>query len=345
MAVQGMMPSSPSHEPLRVHCFAAVGGVVMEIDPANAARMVRAAPTELREPTQDPLVWIDVLDPGLDEADYLRDELGMHPLSVEDCLRGRQRPKVERYPGYFFLVFYATRINPQRERMALNELHLFLGTTFIITVHDQRLPEVQEVIVEWRHRPQSYRDSGAAAHALLDRVTDNYFPVMEHFSNRLEALEDHILTGSPSGSSMKHAIHLRQEMILLRRVLAPQRDVLSSLVRRDLPFLRPELVPYFADVEDHILRATEEIDSFRDLVTGLIEVNSSNASNQLNRTMQVLTSWSIILMSMGIIAGIYGMNFVLMPELELAWGYPGALAAMIGIGLVLLLVFRRKEWL
>jgi magnesium transporter len=328
----------------RVDCYRRGPEGLEAIGCPEAAELIRTAPVTLETKKELPLVWIDIFNPGETEAEFLRTELGMHPLAVEDCLRGRQRPKIDRYPGYFFLVFYSTRVNVERRRMALNEVHLFLGSSFLITVHDQEVPELLSVIEDWKHQPQRDGDSGTAAYALLDSIVDNYFPVTEHFSNRLEALEDEILMSAPS-TTLHSAIHLRQEMILLRRVLAPERDVLSSLVRRDLPFVRPELVPYFADVHDHILRVTEEIDSFRDLISSLLEVQSSNAANQLNQTMRALAGWSIILMSMALIAGIYGMNFRFMPELRLRWGYWGALALMGTVGLALLAVFRRREWL
>ena len=154
-----------------------------------------------------------------------------------------------------------------------------------------------------------------------------------------------VLIANPAALMLSTAMMLRQELVLIRRVLAPQRDILSALIRRELPFLSPEIVPYFADVHDHILRLTEEIDTFRELVTGVVEVHASTSANQLNRTMQTLTGWSIILMSMSVVAGIYGMNFTFMPELDLSWGYPGALLLMIAVGFGLYSVFRGKGWL
>lgn len=328
----------------RVLCLTVREGRVERIDPATAATLVRAAPETLEVSSAVPLVWIDLLNPAEAEEEFLRRQLLLHPLAVEDAMRGRQRPKLDRYSGYFFIVCYSTRLNRERERMALNELHLFLGSTFLITVHNQEIPELSTTMRTWREDPARFADSGAVAHALLDAVTDHYFPTLEHFSDRLEALEDRLFTLSPEGS-ISGAIHLRQELMLLRRVLAAQRDVLSSFVRRDLPFVRPEMVPYFADVHDHILRATEEVDSFRDLITGLIEVHSSNSANRLNQTMQTLTVWSIILMAMALIAGIYGMNFVFMPELKVTWGYFGALGLMFALAGALLFLFHRKGWL
>lgn len=327
-----------------IRCFANEAGAVREATREEVVGAIRGAPSTLEAPADRPLVWIDITAPGPAEAAFLRDELGMHPLAVEDCLRGRQRPKLDRYPGYFFLVFYAARLNADRDRMSLNEIHVFIGSTFLITVHDQQSPEVEDLVETWREHVARLSDSGAVAHALLDVVMDGYFPVLEHFADRLERLEDRIFAADPE-ASIHDAIRLRHEMVLLRRLLVPERDVLASLVRRDLTFLRPELVPYFQDVHDHVLRITEELDALRDLLTGLIEVHTSNAANRLNQTMRMLTAWSIILMSVTVVAGIYGMNFVVMPELNLSWGYYGALGLMTAVGAMLALFFHRRDWL
>lgn len=328
----------------RIRYFAARTTGVHVIPKDEAVAAIRSAPPTPASLESNDLFWIDIREPADDEAVFLRETLGLHPLAVEDCLRGRQRPKIDRYPGYYVVVFYAARLNPGRARMALNELQLVLGTNFIITVHDREIPEIDQVIATWRMDTDRLSDSGAAAHALFDAVIDGYFPILEHFSDRIDRLEDLIFADSPE-PSLQQAILLRHEMVVLRRVLAPERDVLSSLVRRDLPFLRPELVPYFQDVHDHVLRVMEEIDALRELLTGLMEVQTSNASNRLNRTVQTLTAWSIILMTISAIAGIYGMNFLVMPELELAWGYYAVLGLMVVTGVVLLLFFRRRGWL
>lgn len=340
-------PDPPMTEPARtsrIQAHRGDRGGVAEIAAALAADLVRTSPRTSSEGESAPLVWIDIIGPGEEEAVYLRERVQLHPLAVEDCLRGRQRPKLERFPSYAFIVFYAVHINPQRERMALTELHIFLGEDFLLTVHDQVVPELDEVRASWIEGKTGDHEVGTLAHALLDRITDNYFPVVEHFSDRLEVLEADVLEPL-SEASVKQAAALRQELVLIRRVLAPQRDILSSLIRRDFPFLHPDAVPYFADVHDHTLRLTEEIDAFRELVAGVIEIHASTSANQLNRTMQTLTGWSIILMSIGVIAGIYGMNFLFMPELALRWGYPGALVLMLGVGMGLYSVFRRKGWL
>ncbi|MEW5929670.1 MAG: magnesium/cobalt transporter CorA [Gemmatimonadota bacterium] len=292
------------------------------------------------------VVWMDVVNPGEAEAVFLRDTLRFHPLAVEDCVRGRQRPKVDRYPGYFFMVVYAARINADRSRMALNEVHVFLGERFVVTVHDRKVHEVGEVVARWRTAPGRLHDTGTLAHALLDAVVDGYFPVLDHFSGRVEAIEDAMLAdGRGEDDAMPGMLALRRELTVFRRVVAPQRDVLTTLLRRDIPFLRPELLPYFQDVQDHVMRVTEEIDGMRELLASAVDAYLSSASNRLNQTMRVMAAWSIILMAMAWIAGVYGMNFTVMPELGWRFGYAWALGAMLGVGGVLFTFFRRRRWI
>jgi magnesium transporter len=294
--------------------------------------------------TSAPLVWIDVACPREAEAEFLRDRLRFHPLAVEDCVRGRQRPKLDRYPGYFFLVMYAAAVNPERERMALHEVHLFLGRRYMVTVHDHRVAEFGEVLARWRSNPAAFATVGVLAHAVMDTIVDHYFPVIDHFSDRVEEMEAGIFEGKHQQIGLEQLLNVRREMTLFRKVLGPQRDVVSTLLRRDLPFLSADLSLYFQDVHDHMMRVVEEIDTLRDLLTGAMEAQLSVTSNQLNITMRVMGAWSIILMSMALVSGIYGMNFDVMPELKWRWGYEWALGLMLALGAVLFVYFKRRRW-
>ena len=291
-----------------------------------------------------PLVWIDIACPGPGEEEFLRDRLRFHPLAVEDCVRGRQRPKLDRYPGYYFLVLYAAAFNPQRERMALHEVHIFLGRRYIVTVHDHRVSEFGEVLARWRADREAFRTVGALGHAIMDSIVDHYFPVVDHFADRVEEMEARIFEGSDQGG-LERLLNVRREMTLFRKVLGPERDLVSTLLRRDLPFLSADLMLYFQDVHDHLLRVVEELDTLRDLLTGAMEAQLSVVSNQLNITMRLMAAWSIILMAVAAIAGIYGMNFHVMPELAWRYGYLWALGLMLGIGSTLYVYFRRKGWI
>jgi magnesium transporter len=307
-------------------------------------RFERCRAVENPTDTRVPLVWIDVAAPGPDEEVFLREQLHFHPLAVEDCVRGRQRPKLDRYPGYYFLVFYAAAINEERERMALHEVHVFIGRRYVVTVHDHDVPPFQEVMIRWRANPESFRTVGALAHAIVDTIVDGYFPVLDHFAERVDEVEERIFDTRAS-SDIEEVLSMRRELTTLRRVLGPEREVLGTLVRRDLPFLSPELALYYQDVYDHCIRVVEESENLRDLLGVAIEAQMSISSNRLNETMRLMAAWSIILMGMALVAGIYGMNFVHMPELQWLFGYEWSLALMMGIGFALFMYFRRKGWI
>lgn len=304
----------------------------------DAARRMRAAPVP------GELVLIDFVHPGEPEAERMRTELKLHPLAVEDVLRGRQRPKLDRYPRHLFVVMYAAVINRERQRVAFRELHMFVGPHYLVTAADHRIGEIREMIAQCKTRPGRARSVGALVHMLLDAIVDDYFPIVHDFSEKVTRLENETLEGNVQ-HAMDGVIRLRRELILFRRVIAPERDVVGTALRRDVMVLEPELVPYFQDLRDHIERVTEEIDTLRELLSTVTEGRISTLSNQLNQTIRIMTSWSIILMSMAVIAGVYGMNFTVMPELDWRLGYPFALGIMAVVGGGLFAYFRRRGWI
>lgn len=341
--------SSESPRPSAIRAIAARANGVHGIPAEEGAALVRQALTQPTSPdaaetSGAPLVWIDVLDPGAAEATFLRDTIGFHPLAVEDCMRGRQRPKLDRYGNYLFLVLYAAAINPQRKRIALNEIHIFLGSSFIVTVHDRPVEEVGEILARWRASRHDTVEVAQLAYMLFDAIVDDYFPVIEHFGERAERFESRVFD-EQQPPSMEAVLLLRRELLTFRRIVAPQREVLGALLRREVPLLRPERLPYFQDVYDHIIRVTGEIDALRELLSAQLEAQFSLSANRLNTTMRMMTAWSIILMSMALIAGIYGMNFRWMPELQWRGGYPVALLLMVAVGAGLIGYFRRRHWL
>lgn len=327
-----------------VECYSLGPESVRPISADDAAPVIRAANGAASDNDEHRLVWIDITAPQQAEATFLREDLGLHALAVEDCMRGRQRPKIDAYPNCSFVVFYAARINRDRDRVALNEIHLFIGPNYVITVHDHPIVDTDLVRDIWQAVPHRWANAIALSHAILDRLVDGYFPLIEHFSSRIEGYEEFVFSEAPD-FPMKSLADLRREMIHFRRVLSPERDLISTMIRREVPMGNPDMVHYFQDVHDHILRVTEEMDSLRDLMAGLIEIQASHNGRQLNETMQTLTAWSIILMTMALIAGIYGMNFMFMPELGYRWGYLWALALMAVLGVALVGYFRRKGWL
>ncbi|HEX6308681.1 MAG TPA: magnesium/cobalt transporter CorA [Longimicrobiales bacterium] len=296
------------------------------------------------QPVPGELVLVELVNPGEAEAARMRDEMKLHPLAVEDVMRGRQRPKLDRYNRHYFVVFYAAQVNRERRRVAFRELHLFLGQHFLIAASHHRIAEMAEVVTHCRRHPGRIRTVGALAHLLLDAIVDDYFPIVHDFSEKVTQLENETIEGSAQ-PALHSVVVVRRELILFRRVVAPERDVIGNALRHDIVVLEPELVPYYQDVRDHLERLTEEIDTLRELLSTVVEARISATSNQLNQTIRIMTSWSIILMSIAVIAGVYGMNFRFMPELDWRYGYFGALGFMIGVGAGLFTYFRRRGWI
>jgi magnesium transporter len=335
-----------THSRVQVYADAGEGVHAVPLD-RGVELFRRASAAEIPSDAASPLVWIDVSAPGEREATFLQEQLGFHPLAVEDTIRGRQRPKLDRYPGYFFLVFYAAAVNPGRGRMALHEVHVFIGRRYIVTVHDHEISPFHEVLVRWRANRTGFTTVGSIAHAIIDTIVDGYFPVLDHFADRVDDLEGRIYSTERSSgiSGLEEILGMRRELTTLRRVLGPEREVLGTLVRRDLAFLSPDLLLYFQDVYDHAIRVVEETEALRDRLGMVIDAHMSVSSNQLNETMRVMAAWSIILMAMAWIAGIYGMNFAVMPELHWRYGYGWALVVMCSVGASLFMYFRRKRWI
>jgi magnesium transporter len=296
------------------------------------------------EPAGAPRVWIDVICPGPGEEQLLRNELQLHPLAVEDCMRGRQRPKLDLYPGYLFVVAYAAHLNPERHRTALEELHVFVGERWVVTVHDREMRIVTDVLARWRANPMQFTSTGGLAHALLDGVVDSYLPVIDHLGVHVDEIEHQILTAD-SEDRMAELLELRHEVATTRRLLSPLHDIIRNLLRRDSNVLDDALSPYFQDVLDHVKRETEELDSLRDTLVATLDAYLSISANKLNHTLRIMAAWSIILMAMAWLAGIYGMNFVHMPELKWRFGYIFALTLMLLTGGGLLAFFRKRGWL
>ena len=289
-------------------------------------------------------VWVDVVDPTPEEIARIGEKFGFHPLALEDVERGGQRPKIDQYDGYQFIVFYGLTVDAERCRG--HEVDIFVGKHFMVTFHDSRLPVIVETAARWRaHMAElKSRGPGFLLYSLLDSLVDGYFPVLDDIGDRADALEETIVLHGQPGLQTE-ILKLRRELLMIRRVAGPERDIMNVLVRRDPPLFGRKEIAYFQDVYDHLLRITDAVDVYRDLLASLLDANLSMISFSLSIGVRRLTSWSIILMSMTIVAGIYGMNFVHMPELDWRLGYPFALGLMAVVALVEVAIFRRIDWL
>jgi magnesium transporter len=293
----------------------------------------------------DAAVWVNVVDATPEEIARVGEEFGLHPLALEDTVRGGQRPKFEQYDGYRFIVFYGLSTAAD-SRPQTHEVDIFVGEHVMVTFHRGQLRVIAETAERWRANVATMgnRGVGFLLYSLLDALVDGYFPVLDVVAERTEGLEETVFVRGQRGFQAE-ILQLRRDLLMIRRVAGPERDVLNELVRRDPPLFSQHEVVYFQDVYDHLLRITDTVDLYRDMLSSVLDANLSIISYNLNEVVKRLTSSSIILMSMGLIAGIYGMNFVYMPELRWPWGYPFALLLMAAVAAIEVAVFRRIGWL
>jgi magnesium transporter len=297
------------------------------------------------------LLWIDVTAPSRAELERLKRELNLHPLIIEELTQPSERSRIRAYEHVYAIVVYAIRLE-EDDRIGMAPIHLILGSHFLLTVHREPIRALEEVIRRWKENTEGLdTDVGLPVYNLLDTMVDYYFPVIDQIAERVDEMEDRLFEGT-AGGALEKIFTLKKDLLELRRRVAPARDVVNVLLRRELPIFSEKSVVYFQDVYDHIVRVTDSIDTYRDLLSSALDTYLSvtsnrlaESANRLNQIMQTLTSWSIILMSAGVVAGIYGMNFKVMPELEWRYGYPLALGLMVILGGGLFVYFRGRKWI
>ena len=289
-------------------------------------------------------LWVDITGPDDHEADLLRDVFHFHPLAIEDTRNQHQRPKVEEYADHLFLI-----LNPgvlADGECAFRELDVFVGKGFVVTVHPGDEPAVREAERRLGRAFDHAITPGHVLYVLLDTVVDGYFPVLDELGDEIDELEDLVLE-RPDQSALNRLFTLKRQLVLLRKVVAPQRDVMTLLNRRDLPYLDLGKLSYhLRDVHDHLLRIADMVDTFRDLLSSGIDLYMSSISNRLNRVVNRLTVVTIIIGVLAVITGFYGMNFEhTWPPFAAHWGVPFALAVMAAATAAIVTVLRRVGWL
>jgi len=293
----------------------------------------------------DKTLWLDLVTPNEEDIRVLREEFRFHPLAIEDVVRGHQRPKVDSYPDYYFVVFYIVGLAEPGGEIRTEPLYLFIGRNYLVTIHAEPIPQIRETLRRWRAPDAALgQDVGALVYALLDAIVDDYFPVMDDVADRVDDLEEHIFEKFDEGALTK-IFNLKKELLQMRRVVAPERDVLNVMLRRDIRVFGNDDVTYLQDVYDHIVRVIDSLDTYRDLLSSALDSFLSMQSNRLNQVVKALTITSIILMSATLVAGVYGMNFEYMPELAWRYGYAWALGLMVAVSGSLILWFRHIKWL
>ena len=291
----------------------------------------------------DLVLWVDVERPSDADLERLRREFDFHPLAVEDCRNRHQRPKVDEYPGYYFIVLYEAAL--EAGRIELDELAIFLGKNYVVTVHDGPVRAFPIAERLWHASTDlAERGSGLLAYLLIDTIVDAYFPLLDEISEGMNALEERIFEG-PGFSAVQDVFRMKKDLLVLRRVVAPLRDVFNTLLRREQPVFSRATSIYFQDVYDHLIRIADSIDNLRDMLSSAMDAYLSVANQRTNLVMKRLTATATILMSVTLIASIFGMNFHHMPELHWRYGYVGALTAMLAVGALLYAYFKVNRWL
>ena len=290
------------------------------------------------------LTWLDLQSPTHADVETIRRSFGCHPLILEDLLHPLQRPKVSEYEGTLLIVFYAATV--VGGRVFLRELHILTGPGYVVTIHAQEMPEIDEAIQRWQKNEAIIGSSGIGVilYSLFDTIVDGYFPVLDTVAAQVEQLEAAVFAGQQS-RDLRASLTIRTDLQRLRRVAGPCRDVLLQIIRHEAPVFGSQTSIFFQDVYDHMQRVLDSIDAQRDLIVSIADVALAIVSNNLNDVMKRLTAYATILMLVTLITGIYGMNFEVMPLLQEPWGFYLIMGVILTVAAGLFFWFRRVDWL
>jgi magnesium transporter len=322
---------------MAIHIYGSFGGgnkTDLRIDLALVRPLLREEGT---------VIWIDLEFPTDEEIERVGKVMGFHPLAIEDATKYVELPKIDEFEDHAFLVTHGMRITDEGEVEKV-EIDCFIGKNYLVTSHQRESRSLAAVREHVRRAPELLaRGPDFLLHEVLDRQVDNYLPLLDGFDIELDRLEEEVLERFRP-DILQDILKLRRQVIALRRSIGPQRDVIGRLARHDLPYISTKATIYFRDVYDHVVRTHEMLEGYRDLVAAVMESHRSMAAQRLNEVMQRLTAISTVFLPITFIAGVFGMNFRHMPELEWRWGYPAALGFMFAVGVGMYVFFRRKNW-
>jgi magnesium transporter len=293
------------------------------------------------------VVWLDLRDPDPADLEVLQEEFGLHPVAVEDAAFDRERPKIDRYATHLFLTAYSAILDKATGELATSELSAFVLPHALITIRKDDGLDIGKVVDRWDATSDLASNAvGYLLYGLLDYIVDGHFEAVQSLDDAVEGLEDNLFADRPTNdlTVQRRSFELRKSLVLLRRIVLPMREVLNTVMRRDLHIADDELMPYYQDVYDHVLRASEWTESLRDLVTTILETNLTIQGNRMNVITKKVTSWAAIIAVPTFITGFYGMNVPYWGFSDKV-GFVTAVVIMIGSGVALYAVFRRNDWL
>ena len=290
-------------------------------------------------------VWIGLYEPSEELLRQVQVEFGLHDLAIEDAHTAHQRPKVELYHDSLFVVLRTARLVDER-RIEFGETHIFVGTQYVVTVRHGSLRSHTGLRVRCEATPRLLAKGPVyVLYTLMDFVVDQYLPILDALDGRVETLEERIFGNSPQRGTTAEIYELKRQVLGLQRAVAPLAEMCARLIRFEIDLVPADTQPYFRDVLDQVMRVQEALDNFRELLSSALEANLSLLSVAQNDDVKRLAAWAAILAVPTMLAGIYGMNFRFMPELQWSWGYPVILGGMAAACIGLWLGFRRSGWL
>jgi magnesium transporter len=292
-------------------------------------------------------IWVSLESASEDEVNLiLRDTFNFHPLSIEDCLsNGYQVAKVDDFISYLFMIAHAIKPAEDLHELETLELNLFLGENFLVTCSTETSMSPVEKVWERVHKDFRLSNFGPdfLCHAILDALVDEYMPLIDHMDFEVEELEDKVLE-KPAPETLERLLTLKHSIMELRRVIAPQREMINRLTRDEYSLIDPQSRFYFRDIYDHLVRIQDLSDTIRDIVSGAMDIYLNSTSLRLNEVMKALTIVSTIFLPLSFIAGVFGMNFSKIPTATNPLGFYICCASMVVIGVAMLLYFRWRKW-
>ena len=289
------------------------------------------------------LVWVDAEAEPRESLESLAALFELHPITLDDLINRNQRPKIEEFDEYVFLVIHALR-TIQGDELDSEEVDVALRKNALLTVHRRPLDHLQRVFDRSLKDPRILQNGPSfLVYLLSDALVDAYFPVLEALEDEIDGLEDAVVQ-APARARMRRIFELKRVLVQLRKVVSPQREVYNALSRRDYTYIEPRTAVYFRDIHDHLVRAFEMIDSYRDLAANTLEAYLAATSNRLGQVMKQLTVIATIFMPLSFLTGFFGMNFVYIP-FDRAWLLAAALAAMAALPVFMIVMFLRSGWL
>ena len=325
-----------------------VSGIVNCAAYAGGRRVADVRIEDISEVLKQPdrFLWIGLHEPEEDLLRKVQQEFRLHDLAVEDALRAHQRPKLEIYGDSLFIVLRTAQLNREARRIDFGETHFFVGPRYIVSVRHGASLSYAEVRARCEATPHLLdKGPGFVLHALMDFIVDQYFPIVDALEDELQALEKEIFVEAFSRETTTRIYHLQRDLVEVKRAVSPLVDICNRLIRFDIQLIPEDTRPYFRDVYDHVIRINEMVDTLRELLTTALEANLSLVAVAQNEVMKKLTGWAAIIAVPTMVAGIYGMNFKFMPELDWRFGYPLVMAVTFAICGILYVNFKRSGWL